>query len=281
MIDAHVHVWRLGANGCTWPTAELPVIHRDFDLSDFRGTAGETVTGVLLVQSQEDAADTRWLLDLEDPLIAGVIGWSDLESGDAIRALAAHPLLKGLRPMVQDREADWYDRVGAAPLAAMVESGLVLDALVRTRHLGSLERLAGRHPGLTIVIDHAAKPDSGGFDSWKRAIDSIARLPNVHCKLSGLATEDVAVTDAFAVIWQAFGPARLIWGSDWPVVTLVASYGEWLGIARALVPAKHHDGVFGGNARQAYRLSAKDGRTAEKGVKRRPTAPLRGEPSGA
>jgi L-fuconolactonase len=210
---------------------------------------------VLLVQSQEEAADTKWLLSLTDASIAGVVGWADLEAVEEVRALAAHPRVKGLRPMVQHLEADWYDRVGEASLIAMVETGLVFDALIRPRHLASLERLASRCPGLTVVINHAAKPDSANFDSWKRRIDSIARLPNVDCKLSGLVTEDVPIAEAFAVIWQAFGPARLIWGSDWPVVNLAASHGGWLEIARSLVPAEHHDAVFGGNARQAYRLS--------------------------
>jgi L-fuconolactonase len=258
LIDSHVHVWRLGENGCTWPTADLPAIHRDFDLVQYRGAAGDAIDGVVLVQSQEDAADTRWLLDLPDALIAGVVGWIDLEVPDApalIRGLAQHPKLRGLRPMVQDRDAAWYDRVDRAPLAAMEEAGLVLDALVRPQHLDALARLATRHPALTIVIDHAAKPDSRNFDSWKRAIDSIARLPNMHCKLSGLATEDVAIVDAFGAIWRAFGPDRLIWGSDWPVVNLAASLGEWLEIARSLVPGAHQAAVFGGNARRVYRLS--------------------------
>ena len=154
MIDAHVHVWRIGANGCAWPTADLPVIHRDFDLAGYRAAGGEGVDGVLLVQSQEDAADTEWLLGLADPMIAGVIGWIDLEAPNAagrVDALARHGALRGLRPMVQDRDAAWYDRIGDAAPAAMTASQLVLDALVRPRHLASLERLAARHPGLTIV----------------------------------------------------------------------------------------------------------------------------------
>ena len=104
------------------------------------------------------------------------------------------------------------------------------------------------------MIDHAAKPDSSDFDSWKRAIGSIARLPGVHCKLSGLVTEDVEIAEAFAVIWDAFGPERLIWGGDWPVVNLAASLGEWLEIARSLIPDEHRPTVFANNARRVYRL---------------------------
>jgi L-fuconolactonase len=258
LIDGHVHVWRLGENGCTWPTVELPAIYRDFNLDDYRAVLGGAIDGVVLVQSQETSEDTRWLLDLSDPLVAGVVGWVNLEAPDApeqIRALANHRKLRGLRPMVQDRDAAWYDRIGDGPLAVMEASGLVLDALVRPRHLDSLARLAGRYPALRIVIDHAAKPDSHDFDSWKRAIDSAARLPNMHCKLSGLVTEDVVVADTFAVVWEGFGPDRLIWGSDWPVLNLAASLSEWMKIARSLVPDAHHAAVFGGNARRVYRLS--------------------------
>lgn len=257
MIDAHVHLWRIGANGCTWPGADLPAIHRDFEFADFRAAAGNAVDAVLLVQSQEEEADTEWLLGLADPLIAGVVGWADLTAPGAaerVAALALHPRLRGLRPMVQARAADWYDRVPASVWAAMAAHRLVLDALVQPRHLDSLGRLAARHPDLAIVIDHAAKPQADGFETWVRAIDSVARFPNVHCKLSGLVTEPVDPAAAFAVIWRAFGAGRLIWGSDWPVVNLAASYRKWRENARALVTAEHHDAVFGGNAGRIYRL---------------------------
>lgn len=258
MIDAHVHVWRIGEHGCTWPGADLPAIYRDFDLTDLREAAGDAVEGVVLVQSQEDAADTRWLLGLADPLIRGVVGWADLQAPDSareVRALAAHDRLKGLRPMVQDREADWYDRADDGAIAAMGEARLVLDALVRTRHLESLARLAARHPVVTIVIDHAAKPDFGDLASWERAMRAIARYANVHAKFSGLLTEpDAAVAHVFGTLWEAFGPERLIWGSDWPVLTLAADYREWLKMAEDLVSPEHQDAVFGANARRVYRL---------------------------
>jgi L-fuconolactonase len=259
LIDAHVHVWRIGANGCTWPGAELRAIHRDFDLADFRAIA-PGVDGVLFIQSQEDARDTAWLLGLDDPLIAGVVGWADFAAADAVDrvdALAAHPALRGLRPMAQDRETDWYDHIPDAIWDAMAARNLVLDALVRPRHLGSLARLAARHPDLHIVIDHAAKPESSDFDSWESGMRAIARFANVHCKLSGLVTERVDPSAAFSAIRGAFGPERLLWGSDWPVLTLAASYDEWREMAQRLVPLSDHDAVFDANARRVYRLLAK------------------------
>jgi len=257
MIDAHVHVWELGRHGCAWPTPDLAAIYRDFTLAEYPGTA----EGLILVQTQEDARDTAWLLDLaEHPRVRGVVGWADLERPATI---PHHPKLKGLRPMVQGREADWYERPElAAGFAAMAERGLVLDALVRPLHLPSLARLAERHPGLSIVIDHAAKPDLADLAGWSADMASLATLPNVACKLSGLLTElkpgqsPDAIRSAFGALWQIFGPDRLLWGSDWPVVTLAASREDWLTLARSLVPVEHHGTVFAANAARIYRLDA-------------------------
>ena len=264
MIDTHVHLWRLGQNGCTWPTSDLVSIYRDFTLDDLRQVVrGAGVDQVILVQSQEDDADTSWLQSLaRDPLIAGVIGWTDFtaaETGTSIGRLASNPKLRGLRPMVQDREANWYDAPEFDPgFSAMTALQLVLDALIRPRHLPSLLRLARRHPDLSIVIDHAAKPVPSDLDSWSEQIDLLARLPNVSCKLSGLLTELTPGTPADAVapivdhLWNAFGAERLIWGSDWPVLNLAGNYESWLDQCRRLVPSTHHQAVFDTNARRIY-----------------------------
>ncbi|HEX5184147.1 MAG TPA: amidohydrolase family protein [Allosphingosinicella sp.] len=252
MIDAHAHLWRIGRNGCIWPPPGLAAIHRDFELAELRALS--PADGVILVQSQEDPADTDWLLSLAgDPFVAGVVGWADLTSPDAF---PAHPKLLGLRPMVQDREAGWFDNPAIdAGLTAMARRGLVLDALVRPRHLPALDRLAARHPDLTIVIDHAAKPEIADVGPWPDDMARLAVRPNVSCKLSGLLTEMRAdeVEPIFATLWTAFGPDRLVWGSDWPVVTLAATYAQWLSLARRLVPAEHHPAVFDTNARRIYR----------------------------
>ena len=264
MIDAHVHLWRLGQKGCAWPTPDLAPIYRDFtpdDLTQVVRTAG--VDQVILVQSQEDDADTAWLLLLaRDPLIAGVVGWIDFAKADApvaIGHLASNPKLRGLRPMVQDRDADWYDYQELEPaFAAMTALQLVLDALVRPQHLPALLRLALRHPDLSVVIDHAAKPVFSDLDWWYEQIDLLARLPNVSCKLSGLLTElppeasADAVAPIFDHLWSTFGAERLIWGSDWPVLRLAGDYASWLEQCRRLVPSIHHQAVFDTNARRIY-----------------------------
>ena len=266
MIDAHQHIWNLGRNGCTWPTEAEGPIFRDYSLDDFRLNALPLgVTATILVQTQEDDRDTDWLLDAgEDELVAGIVGWTDLAATDAaqrIAELAAHPKLVGLRPMVQDREADWYDRPELeGGFRAMTDHRLVLDALVRVPHLASLERLAERYLELPININHASKPviDSpAGFSDWYGAIARLAERPNVSCKLSGLLTEcGTAAPDAIGPYVEAllalFGPDRLMWGSDWPVLELVSTYAEWLAMARGLVPQAMHGQVFGGTAARFY-----------------------------
>ena len=257
MIDAHVHLWRIGEHGCTWPPPDLGAIHRDVELPELRALAAANgIDGVVLVQSQEDAADTEWLLSLaDDPLVLGIVGWSDLRG-----MLPSHPKLKGLRPIVQDKAADWYDDPAIdAALVAMAERGLVLDALIRPRHLAALHRLAARHPALSIVIDHAAKPDANDLPGWEGAMRAIAERPNVACKVSGLVTEPgltPRIGEVAAIVIDAFGPDRLIWGSDWPVLTLAEDYAPWLAHAQALIAPSARDAVFGGNAGRIYALTA-------------------------
>jgi L-fuconolactonase len=266
MIDTHVHLWHLGRNGCTWPTADLDPIYRDVTLDDLRAvTSAAGVDRVVLVQSQEDDSDTAWILSIAgDPLIAAVVGWVDFFSADAptaIGALAKNPLLRGLRPMVQDREADWYDPPELDPaFAAMTELGLVMDALVRPRHLPSLLRLALRHPDLSIMVNHGAKPRPDDLPIWSEQIDMLARMANVSCKFSGLLTElprdapAEALARIFDYLWNAFGAERLVWGSDWPVLELAGDYVGWADQCRRFIPAAHQEAVFETNARRFYRI---------------------------
>jgi L-fuconolactonase len=247
VIDAHFHLWQVGRHGFEWPTPDLTAIYRDFAASDLRAAAGAALQGAVAVQSQPSDADTQWLLSLAetDPLILGVVGWTDLSAPDAaarVAELARHPRLKGLRPMLQGLSDDnWIVRPDVAPaLSAMQAAGLVFDALVFTRHLSSIEAVAQRYPDLRIVIDHGAKPpiattptQSEATRDWTEAMTAIARHPNVVCKLSGLFTEmrtDQPFDEAapyVAHLLTVFGPQRLLFGSDWPVVRLNGDWQKW------------------------------------------------------
>ncbi len=271
MIDAHVHIWRLGRNGCTWPTPDLAPIHRDFGLIDVAATLADTgVDRVVLVQSQESEDDTAWLLARATgaPIVAGVVGWVDPAAIDIrkrIASLQRQGRLVGLRVMAQDHPAQWLAYPALhAQFAAMAETGLALDLLVRPQHLAVCADLATRFPDLRMIIDHCAKPDvaTNGCAAWRAAIAPVAERPNMMCKLSGLITEaapgePIEVLAAYVeTALDLFGPERLMWGSDWPVINLNGEYRAWLDFARAATPNEHHDAVFGGNARAFYRLAA-------------------------
>lgn len=265
-IDAHHHVWRIGRGDYDWLTTDLP-IHRDYGLEDLRPLLGE-IGGTVLVQAAETEAETRFLLEVareSGGLVRAVVGWTDLAAPGAagrVAELAGERLLRGLRPMLQDKDDPaWILRPEVQPgLAAMAAHGLRLDLLVKPRQLPGLAELARRHPGLAAVIDHGAKPEiaRGGFEPWAGRMAALAAETGWCCKLSGLLTEAGRGATAeelrpyVAHLLRCFGPDRLMWGSDWPVLTLAASYAAWRGMAEALVPAEARAAVFGGTAARFY-----------------------------
>lgn len=275
IIDAHQHCWQLRRPECRWPTPELAAIHRDFTPEDFRAeTRPLGVTGSVLVQSQPHMGDTHYLLELAAayPHILGVVGWVDLSAAGApqqIAALAGKRELCGLRPMLQNLAPDDWILSRARPeaLEAMSAHRLVFDALIDARHLPVIDALARRHPDLSIVLDHAAKPAIGEGE-WRRWRDGLALLAghdNIACKLSGLVTEMAPGQpwdDALRYVVELlalFGPGRVLWGSDWPVLNLAGDYRRWLAFSRTVVARYCPDreqAIFADNARRWYRLPA-------------------------
>lgn len=272
-IDAHQHFWQLAARQGAWPPPELAPIYRDFSPGDLAGLLKENhIAATILVQSMPSEEDTRFMLDLADrhDFVQAVVGWADLKAADApgrIAALSAHPKLRGLRPMLQDLDDDnWINDPALDPAVdAMLSHGLGFDALVLPRHLPALHAFARRHPELPIVIDHLAKPAMGGLPEaqWLLDMARLAALPQVECKLSGMVTEagpgwNVEQLRPFANhVLQVFGPERVMWGSDWPVIRLAADYTTWLDASEALLAGldeRQRSGVFGGNAARFYRM---------------------------
>jgi L-fucono-1,5-lactonase len=278
-IDAHHHLWTLARGDYGWLTPDLAPIYRDFYLSDLAphlSAAG--IEGTILVQAAPTEAESMFLLDIAEnaEVVRGVVGWTDFDAADGVAridALAARKLLVGLRPMVQDIDDDnWLLGPTLAPLlAAMARNGLVFDALVLPRHLPRLLRVIDSHPDLKFVLDHCSKPRlaTGEIAIWQRDIALLAQYPNIVCKLSGLVTEaapDWQIADlrqAVDHVRACFGPQRMLWGSDWPVVNLAGGYAKWFGAAKTLLadlsPDEKAD-IFGGNAARIY-LSNRGRRT--------------------
>ncbi|WP_329741416.1 amidohydrolase family protein [Dyella sp. A6] len=273
IVDAHQHYWEPSRGDYGWlddAPAQLRHAFLPQDLDIQRIAAG--VAFSILVQAAPSEAETRYLYALAqlETGVLGVVGWVDLEAPDAearIDALASDGsgLLCGLRPMAQDHpDHDWLARSSLDhALAHMVEHDLAFDALVTEPQWSSLLMRLDRQPGLRVILDHGGKPPAGaaGFRRWCAWIDELAAIPTVHCKLSGLLTElastqpDSAIEPHVAYLFERFGPFRLAWGSDWPVLTLRSDYNTWLRQATALTEryAPGHLGdVFAGNALRFY-----------------------------
>lgn len=279
-IDAHQHFWKLERGDYRWLGPELAPLYRDFgpqDLAPLRARHG--IDGSVAVQAADTLAETEFLLGLaeRDPSVLGVVGWVDLEAPaapDTLARLAEHPKLVGIRPMLQDLPDErWILRESVAPaLRALVELDLAFDALVKPRHLPHLVTLVERHPDLRIVVDHGAKPDIAagpewsGFSAWVSHLRTLGRQPLLHCKLSGLPTEarvdwhSKDLRPHVDALLGAFGPERMMWGSDWPVVELGGGYDRWTSVSQALVdhlnPAEQL-ALFGATAAGFYGLELK------------------------
>jgi L-fuconolactonase len=277
-VDAHHHVWDLDARDQKWLTDPgLAPINRSFGLADLAPAAAAAgVTATVLVQVLNDTAETVDFLALaaSHPLVAGVVGWVDLTGPDvpaALAALRAAPgggRLAGIRHLVQSEpDPDWLARTDVLRgLAAVAEAGLVYDLLTLPHQLAAATTAVRARPDLTFVVDHLSKPPiaAGSREPWAAAIRTLAAEPNVHCKLSGMVTEagpdwTAAGLRPYAeVVLDAFGPARVMFGSDWPVCLLAAGYADVAAAAGELtagLSAAERDDVFAGTATRVYRLS--------------------------
>ncbi|WP_329535334.1 amidohydrolase family protein [Streptomyces sp. NBC_01450] len=277
-VDAHHHLWDLSVRDQAWINGpELQPLRRDFGVADLAPQARAAgVDRTVLVQTVTVPEETPEFLALaaESELIAGVVGWTDLTRPDTadelarLRELPGGRHLKGIRHQVQgEPDPNWLLRPDVRDgLVAVVEAGLVYDLVVLPHQLPACVRAAAEHPELTFVLDHLGKPPiaTGELRPWATAVRALAALPNTVCKLSGMVTEaDLAkwTVDGLRpyadTVLDAFGPGRLMFGSDWPVCTLAASYAQVVDVAEELtggLGAEERAEVFGGTATRVYRL---------------------------
>jgi L-fuconolactonase len=280
-VDAHHHLWNPSDPGQGWLSdPALAAIRRPFDLQDLHdavapGVAGRPVTATVVVQSVARTDESERLLATaaDDDLVAAVVGWVDL-TGDVpaqlerLQAGYGGSLLHGVRHLVQDEpDPRWLLREDVqAGLRALANASLPYDVLARPPQLAAAVELSRRLPELRLVLDHASKPDlaSGDLEGWSRNVRALAESEQVVCKVSGLVTEAdhqrwslADLRPAWDSVLDAFGPRRLLFGSDWPVCLLAASWERWAVTFAELIASlspDEADAVLRSTATAIYRL---------------------------
>ncbi len=274
LIDSHHHLWRYNPRDYDWISDAMRSLRRDFLAEELAKLAfANGVDGTLVVQARQTLEETNWLLDIASshPLIQGVVGWVPLfapDLGPVLEKVASHPKLRGLRHMLQD-EADHRFMLSGEfnrGIGLLKDHDLVYDILVYARHLPQTVEFVDMHPQQVFVVDHIAKPRirEGLLSPWTEMIRELARRENVYCKISGLLTEADwqgwnvdQLRPYFDAVLSSFGPRRLMFGSDWPVLTLACDYGKWVQTFQSLIAdlsLEEQERISCGTVREAYRL---------------------------
>jgi L-fuconolactonase len=273
-IDAHQHFWKYDSEEYGWIGDSMTVLRRDFLPADLRSEIDKVkVEGVISVQARQTIQETEWLLDLaeEHDFIKGVVGWVPLTSPDVRQTLdefAGRPKLKGVRHVVQDEPDHEFilrDDFNTG-VRALADYDLVYDILIYERHLPQAIEFVDRHSNQRFVLDHLAKPRAKDhiLEPWSANIQRLAQRENVFCKLSGLVTEadwqswtDKQLSIYLETVLAAFGPQRVMFGSDWPVCLLATSYAKWYEVVSRFcgeLSVDEQNRVLGGTAIDVYRL---------------------------
>ena len=274
-IDAHHHLWRYLPPGPAWMADGMEGLRRDFLIEDLRAVTAEVgVTGTIVVETERTIEETGWLslVAASDDLIRGVVGWAPLTSPAVVAELeriASLPKMKAIRHPIHDESDDQFvlrDDFNRG-VAALKQFDLRYDILVFEKHLPQTIQFVDRHPDQVFILDHVAKPRIRDrvFSPWRENIGKLARRSNVYCKVSGMVTEadwhawsEEDVSPYIETVVEAFTPNRLMFGSDWPVMTLASSYGRWMATiqsAIAQLSVTEKERILGGTAVEAYGLS--------------------------
>ena len=274
IIDAHHHFWKYNASEFGWIPDDWNHIQRDFVPADLEAeirTAG--VDGAISVQARQTLEETRWLLELaaEHEFIQGVVGWvplADLRLKDELDLLAANKKLRGVRHVVQgESDPEFLLRPAfEAGIRALREYGLAYDILIFEHQLEQAIRFVDRHPEQVFIVDHIAKPAiaKGLLNPWSKLLLELGQRENVGCKLSGMVTEadpknwtPESLTPYFEVALEAFGPQRILYGTDWPVCLAGVSYKNWLTTVQTALMSlseSERSAIFADNAKKFYSL---------------------------
>lgn len=275
-IDSHQHFWRYDAARDGWITNSMSVLKRDFLPKDLEGECNANgIDATIAVQADQSEAETLFLLELAEgsKRIAGVVGWVDLRSPrveERLQFFSQHKRLRGFRHIAQAEPDERFlvSRDFTRGIARLREFGFTYDILIYPRQLSAAIELVSQFPEQRFVVDHMAKPEikARSREPWATRMRTIAQNSNVYCKLSGLVTEadwhhwkPEDMIPYLDVVFEAFGPKRLMFGSDWPVCLLAAGYGHVKQLVESYVEvnaAEHKHDIFGGNAKRFYGVKA-------------------------
>ena len=277
-IDAHHHLWRYSPEEYGWIGNSMTALQRDYTAADLSpAMAAAKIDGTIAVQARQTIDETHSLLALAQshPFIEAVVGWAPIASADfpsCLDSLASRPALKGLRHVVQDEPDDDFilRRDFNRGIDALRSSELVYEILIYERHLPHATKFVDAHPDQVFVLDHIAKPRIREriLSPWREQIHELARRENVFCKVSGMVTEadwrlwtESELLPYLDTVFEAFGPARLMMGSDWPVCLLASEYAQWFDLldryAEKLTEQERHQ-FCGETAVRVYRLNTEN-----------------------
>ncbi|GIO11877.1 amidohydrolase [Cohnella xylanilytica] len=274
-IDAHQHYWKIARGDYGWIGPELPILYRDYGPADLKPHLDRhRLDGTIVVQAAPTLEETEYLLELaeKDETILGVVGWLDPNDPNHLEhyeRFAGYPKFVGFRVMIQEMpDANAVLEPGfVEALRIYADMGVPVDLLVKSHQLDPLVRLIDLVPDLRGVIDHLAKPRiaAGELEPWRSRMSELAANPNLYCKISGLATEadhSRWKTEDFRPYirhaLEAFGPKRVLFGSDWPVCRLAAEYDQVVDIVEKALPdgwgEEERARLYGLNAKEFYRI---------------------------
>jgi len=275
IIDAHHHFWRYDPVEYDWIDDTMQVIRRDFlpeHLAEELEEAG--VDGVVSIQARQTLEETEWLLSLarSHAFIKGVVGWvplCDPEVGEVLDRLRQGSCFKGARHVVQGEASGFLDQASFnRGIQALTRRGMVYDILIFEHQQEEAVRFVDRHPHQLFVLDHIAKPRirEGAIEAWRQGILLLAARDNVTCKLSGMVTEadpnhwtEAQLLPYLEIVLEAFGPERLMLGTDWPVCLVGTSYSDWVSLIRRFasgLSASEQNALLGGTACRTYHLTS-------------------------
>ena len=273
-LDSHQHFWKYDPIEYGWIDKSMQLLQRDFLPHDLKATLTDNgFSGTIAVQARQSLAETRWLLQLaeENPFIKGVVGWVDLCSKDIelqLAELSVHTKLVGVRHVLHDEPDDQFMLRADFKngLRCLRKYNLTYDLLLFPKHLKIASQLVAEFPDQKFVLDHISKPaiKAATLEPWKSDLEELAKFENLYCKLSGMVTEadwnnwNQAIFDPYLeIIFNAFGPERLMVGSDWPVCLLGGDYSTVMGVVTnyiAKFETTIQDKIMGENAFQFYQI---------------------------